>query len=1462
MRIKKTLAALLVTVLLFNLLPAVSSRAAETPVKPNTLIEDFDGYANSAALQAGWEYRNGENINYSVALSTTAESGGAMKLNFSSGAGGSGWGWVNVGMMGDKKLDVPSGMTGISLWVKNPGSAGKVNVQAGGCNKLITIAAGFEGVIRIPFNEMVEKIKTDDGDVYVFLSGKLGGKISGINFGVTPDEGAYPAELYIDNLRFYYRDPLMIEDFDDYKNDAALNAVWTKVNGEQMNYTSALNTVNAKSGKAMRLTVPSGLVSGWLNWDRAAPGGGYVIPPEAAGVEFFVHSAGNPGIVNFQLQSYQKKVMISAGTATVRIPLTEFLLNGTGASIVQDRITFVTFFDLGITPYNGSYPTDFTIDNIRFYEEEPPEPSSYDFDRFEIDDFEYADGTELSEAWNLNESQNLSVSKELDDNFSQSGKSMKLALPSGVLSGKASVGKAPEGGIVIPAFTDGVKLWVKNTGPAASVVVELGDYIKVVPLPAYVDKQVFIRLNEFKNIGGSSFPDSVKNVSSFKISFSPAFGSYPTGLFVDSIRFYSDKAECYKIGILPDILDVGGAPKADTLAQSLKNSGYEAKVIDMAYISGGNLGALSCLVMMNSTFVHESIVYAISQFKNSGDLYLLGGKAFQGTISGTQGSYQTVTLQTDANDLYYTHRNLLDLPFFEGSEIYEMGAVSEIGVISEAAYRYPYEGDVTVFGDFTGLSAVGFPLYGITQYYPLMEARDEYGRDAGWALGTLVRYRDEYFEPGAHITACSINEAYYYDTPQFFTAFEQTVCLMASDTLVARSLDKETASKAMQPDVIQASECRRVVIENGHFVYSDTHEPFNLVGANMLGTGEISNRYAPFSDYGDMDRVFARMSSAGINAVRVYSIQRTQTYVDALIACARKYGVYLMPVIINNRPDYENMNETDIKARAREVANFFKDEPMLLGYDMMNEPSFYEMGRTENASGTRLEVTYNYQQGSLVADFASYVANTPLCFDPNQRQYDSDFFTFPQINGKAPRPTDTLLWARRAGFDRMNSLVETFLGWIRSGIREVDTIHPATVGYYSAQVQFPGNEASMDFTALHIYDNEEANFATLNNVITTYDRMKTAWPDRPISIGEYSYVNSYRRVPFGDGSLVNVDSGSLADFLLNAYSYAKGYDGAFKWQVDDQSYFASLINCGWLTTDDKRLYEGGTGFYFYDGTDDGRAKPIVNSTKALREVMNGNFSKGTFTTFADNTAENSVGTGFVYLADDVFMVGASQMTTPEISFTTTDSKPSVIIGYREGDGYILTASNDTRITIDPTAIGLTAGNISVSGFYAGMDIDNGMLVIDMLEDEKLIVEPDNLVEFNTYVKGSDTSVTNIAENLSISDFQSGLTVKNGVNVSYKVNGSDAIMTDKAGTGVTMTVERNGQVKGEYTLVVKGDLNGDAVVTVSDVVKLKRSMVQVETLDVFQQKAANIYSGDGINSADIAGIKRLILKIPL
>ena len=440
------------------------------------------------------------------------------------------------------------------------------------------------------------------------------------------------------------------------------------------------------------------------------------------------------------------------------------------------------------------------------------------------------------------------------------------------------------------------------------------------------------------------------------------------------------------------------------------------------------------------------------------------------------------------------------------------------------------------------------------------------------------------------------------------------------------------------------------------------------------------------------------MQRAGINMIRIYGMENrflSQQGAALLKNCSRKYGVYFLPVITDH-PDHGD--KASIQEHARQVARLFQGEPMLLGYDLVNEPYFWELGKFKAETGKTLwELNPQPPYG-----WKAYEEAVGL---------DLKGFTFPGVHGKFAYPSDP---QQRQTFDSINHIYGTVIAWHRDAIREVDAEAPLTIGYNTVWGCMAANEP-LDFVANHFYEPPE-NFAAVLRNLTTLDRLQAVWPDRPVCAGEFGYSN-------GDcvaGKLLDVHTTAVGELLHYLYALAHGCAGMSKWSLNDISRWNDWRQVTWIPREKRaeHLQQARFGLFYDDGTPEGRAKPLVPALRLLRDYIDAGGATGEIKVLP---AKSPIGAGYVYRSPNALFVGGSNYHTDALC-CDADVSVNVMLWWDDQQLRILTTA-DAVVSLRPEAFvaGLSAGKARVRGAHGKVVAQEERLVIETLEGDRITI---------------------------------------------------------------------------------------------------------------------------------------------
>ena len=506
------------------------------------MIDDFDSYADSAALNARWITVNSSTDDYSyhtigssakVLETVSTESGGGLKLDL---VRNESWGWLTIGIA--ETIIIPADAGSIRLWLRNPTSSSYTfRLQLGDYSCIKPVVPG-EQAIEISFSEMMY------GANSMIYPRPMTAAF--LRIGFASDQGAGlilpPAgPIYFDSIGFiaepvvevkpsYYC--AMYEDFDSYINTAGMTgAGWAVINGET-NYGNnmGLSTVELQTGSksfienSMVINFINNLGWGWLNVGVDAP---VDIPALADGVSFWIKNETDAAYtINFQLGLYHQKATIYPGTCFVELPFTQFIHKDYGTVLSEVKPASVDYLTFGFAEDGQQLMTapktgPIYIDHIGFT------GTAYSPVTDVIDDFStYQNNTELNDEWVVRDSSTEyepshtigTSTMELDTVNSEAGNGMMLNFVRNESWGWLNIAKTPEYGITIPGNAEGIRFWVKNISQSAfNVNVQLGDFGKIVTVNPG-EWVIEISLDEMMN--GQRMPINVSWVEYLILGFS------------------------------------------------------------------------------------------------------------------------------------------------------------------------------------------------------------------------------------------------------------------------------------------------------------------------------------------------------------------------------------------------------------------------------------------------------------------------------------------------------------------------------------------------------------------------------------------------------------------------------------------------------------------------------------------------------------------------------------------------------------------------------------------------------------------------------------------------------------------------------------------------------------------------------------------------------------------------------
>ena len=183
------------------------------------------------------------------------------------------------------------------------------------------------------------------------------------------------------------------------------------------------------------------------------------------------------------------------------------------------------------------------------------------------------------------------------------------------------------------------------------------------------------------------------------------------------------------------------------------------------------------------------------------------------------------------------------------------------------------------------------------------------------------------------------------------------------------------------------------------------------------------------------------------------------------------------------------------------------------------------------------------------------------------------------------------------------------------------------------------------------------------------------------------------------------------------------------------------------------------------------------------------------------------------------------------------------------------SSDETVATVDEkgyiTAVKKGTATITATTIDGGFKAKCTVIVTEAQSNE-LIFTSDVY-----YILNREKNILNVSPNTTLESFKKNITS----NVTYKVvttQAKEILSTDIVGTG--MKVVLNNNEKTEYTIIVKGDINGDGLVTLTDLAKLKKSLVNLVELTNIELKGADFDLDGTVSLTDLSKMTKYLIGL--
>ena len=708
-------------------------------------------------------------------------------------------------------------------------------------------------------------------------------------------------------------------------------------------------------------------------------------------------------------------------------------------------------------------------------------------------------------------------------------------------------------------------------------------------------------------------------------------------------------------------------------------------------------------------------------------------------IPGTQGDH-TVWLDdvgVSQEDRFLLRESSFQLPVFSDYEVYRMDGVRRVRALPQK--RMPADVPLDVDAEANGWSAVGFAFPNESTFVPLADALDAQGRSLGWASGVLVNHSAGF--RNSCWLLCGIESEKWILNSEFGPWLAETVKVICGKELPRRERVSEREERVREMDLktpaahegfLHLSPDRRQIL-------APDGRPFFMIGCNYVGgLARCAGRMwrDDLYDARQVEDDFRKAHEAGLNIMRYWvqgpldeSLRRGDLRkVSAIRESARKYGVYLLLDL----PGTGYPTEEAMVQSHQAIAKAFRDEPMVLGYDLRNEPYVTTLGGIRYKKGPvpvqSVDLLKQYPDAVDLAKVDAWLQerpwwlHLPLWIQGEEArnlavanalwgQYTAEFDLRASSLPGLGRELPVGRW--KPLLDAVDASLRRWVDIQVDAIREVDPNHLITVGHNTALCILPANER-LDFVSKHTYVRPFSREDVIENM-TTMDRLSERWSNRPITLGEFGYSNG---IPMPKGAL-DPNASAVGEMMHFLYALSHGYGGCKKWMLVDWPLPVMRHYGDWNRGLATRIYEERFGLYFYDGTMAGRPKPIVPSLRFLREFVDAGRQGGKLEIIEEN---NPIRTGYLYRHPNALFVGGQKGSEKKLQFHAS-APANVMLRWDEEKLYLM-SSADADVRLDPTVFvkAIRSHDAQVQGHAEVRKMREGALSLKLLAGEEIVIQ--------------------------------------------------------------------------------------------------------------------------------------------
>ena len=536
----------------------------------------------------------------------------------------------------------------------------------------------------------------------------------------------------------------------------------------------------------------------------------------------------------------------------------------------------------------------------------------------------------------------------------------------------------------------------------------------------------------------------------------------------------------------------------------------------------------------------------------------------------------------------------------------------------------------------------------------------------------------------------------FYKTPVFINTLKTTLKKVAPERYIANMKLKDKIARQDRLKPVPGKMQKIIISDDGRSLTKEDGQPFFIIGTNYIGTSE--SKCSHMSENFILENIrkdFERANKIGINCFRFWieGLDNRLDRLESVIALAQTYDIYLLL-----QPTAHPMeNIEDLSKLFSDLAKCSKSYNAVIGFDLMNEPYITTVGSVmidckpgqilaENSFDKYKDSGFYNKEWVLnkTANRNGWPEMSKWVTKEQARNLYASFDIAKQYSEKFIESKD---YSSLQGIEEMlpfeneyevffNNVNTDFSNWIniqKTAIKKQNDSYFITVGYNTSLTALPANK-SLDIVSHHLYQ-PPSSYEDMVKSVTTFDRLQRLYPDKPITLGEFGY-SSYFVLP--NGEFLGDQTSSVAEMMIYLYAFANNYSGAMSWMLSDWPVPIMERTAWWISKKDQ-TYQAGFGLFRYNGTDEGKPKPIATAIRIFSQyIKNTTAGKGRFE--IHRSSKSPIGCGYSYKSKDALFIGDIDYSDANLNFTSPVMTNLMII--QSSTKLELTSSTNLKINMN------------------------------------------------------------------------------------------------------------------------------------------------------------------------------------